>query len=81
MPTSYCILHSEMSRDVTLVFGLRHTFWDKEVQILVRQPNLRLKQANVADHSWFAGILFILLISADSKILPKKSLKFDIISF
>ena len=81
MPISYCISHSELNGDVTPGIRLWHTFWDKEAQRLVKKPKQRLKQTNVTDHSWFAGILFILLISADSKILSKKSFEFDTISF
>lgn len=81
MLSSYYILYSELNRDVTLGIRLWHTFWNKEARRPVRQPKQRLKQTNVADHSWFAGILFILLINTDSKILSKKSFKFDIISF
>lgn len=56
-------------------------FWDIEAQRQVRQTKYSLNQTKVADHSWFAGILFILLISADSKVFSMKPFKFDIISF
>lgn len=72
MPTSYCISYCERNKDVTLGIRLRHTFWDKEAQRPVRQSKQRQKQTNVAVHSWFPGTLFILLITADSKILSKK---------
>lgn len=80
MLTSYCISYCERNKDVTLGIGLRHTFWDKEAQRPVRQSKERQKQTNVAVHSWFPGTLFILLITADSKILSKKWFKFVIIS-
>lgn len=72
MPTSYCISYCERNKDVTLGIRLRHTFWDKEAQRPVRQSKQMQKQTNVAVHSWFPGTLFILLITADSKILSKK---------
>lgn len=80
MLTSYCISYCERNKDVTLGIGLKHTFWDKEAQRPVRQSKQRQKQTNVAVHSWFPGTLFILLITADSKILSKKWFKFVIIS-
>lgn len=79
-PTSYCISYCERNKDVTLGIRLRHTFWDKGAQKPVRQSKQRQKQTNVVVHSWFPGTLFILLITADSKIRSKKSFKFVIIS-
>lgn len=56
-------------------------FWDIGTQRQVRQTKYSLNQTKVADHSWFSGILFILLISADSKVFSMKTFRFSIISF